>query len=117
MPHLQRQERPLLVLRAHYVCVDQGVMRSHLYTASCMCGWRWPDVSPLGYDLPSDQSEAEARHHAAVHLWSSRPLVKAERDQLREGIEEYLLWRPGERGHAEAHRKLAALVRDTEAKA
>ena len=34
----------------------------------------------------------------------------AERQQLIGGIEDYLLWEPGRAGHAEAHRKLAALV-------
>ena len=34
----------------------------------------------------------------------------AERQQLIGGIEDYLLWKPGRAGHAEAHRKLAALV-------
>lgn len=27
--------------------------------------------------------------------------------ELREAVEDYLLWEPGRRGHAEAHRKLA----------
>jgi hypothetical protein len=28
-------------------------------------------------------------------------------ERLRAAIEDYLLWEPGKRGHAEAHRKLA----------
>jgi hypothetical protein len=37
--------------------------------------------------------------------------LEAENQQLRDAIEEYLLWEPCKRGHAEAHRKLAAAVR------
>lgn len=35
---------------------------------------------------------------------------KADYDRLRAAIEDYLLWRPGERGHAAAHRNLAEAV-------
>ncbi len=36
--------------------------------------------------------------------------------ELECAIEDYLLWRPGERGHAEAHRKLHAALTPEEPK-
>lgn len=38
--------------------------------------------------------------------------LRAELDRLRTEIEYYLLWEPGRAGHAAAHARLAASIRD-----
>lgn len=49
------------------------------------------------------------RRPIAAEILSEIARIMEARDRLHEGIEEYLLWRPGERGHAAAHHALAAL--------
>ncbi len=53
--------------------------------------------------------EIAARIVAAYELGRKRGRrdVEEEMERLRGEIEDYLLWRPGEKGHAAAHRKLA----------
>ncbi len=59
-------------------------------------------------------------HVESDHERQARQLLRlaeleAENQRLREAIEEYILWEPGKRGHAAAHRRLVkALAGDTE---
>jgi hypothetical protein len=49
------------------------------------------------------------------HLHEDVVVLQMAVARLRDAIEEYALWEPGRAGHAEAHRKLLAAARSTNA--
>ncbi len=55
-------------------------------------------------------ADREAEIRALFDLQERLDAMTEALREMRDGIEEYLLWEPGKRGHAEAHRCLAALV-------
>jgi hypothetical protein len=52
--------------------------------------------------------EAEKHNHRKDNAY-----LLGDIQRLRNAIEDYILWEPGRRGHAEAHRKLVATLRET----
>jgi hypothetical protein len=80
--------------------------------------------SSAGSWLLAERLSAEREKFASCKEYSDKHFFRAERaereiERLRDEIESYLLWRPCEKGHAAAHRRLtdaflAASPPDTE---
>jgi hypothetical protein len=95
------------------VAADRDVLSDHSALADPMEAWkaRGRELNEI-YDALTEVVREPAPGFDPV---ADLKALGAERDRLRSAIEEYVLWEPGRRGHAAAHRRLREALNGGEA--